>query len=67
MADNNAVRMGKPAQWPKSQLDRWVTLFPEEIAVKIRKAKTEGENVRAKVIGGTIGLSSVIFICPAFT
>ncbi|OQV16067.1 1-phosphatidylinositol 4,5-bisphosphate phosphodiesterase epsilon-1 [Hypsibius exemplaris] len=35
--------------WQRSQLDRWATTFPEEIALKIRRAKSEGENVRDKL------------------
>ncbi|XP_055327577.1 1-phosphatidylinositol 4,5-bisphosphate phosphodiesterase epsilon-1-like [Paramacrobiotus metropolitanus] len=39
----------RAANWPRSQLDRWITTFPEEIALKIHKAKTEGENVKIKL------------------
>ncbi|GAV09846.1 hypothetical protein RvY_19319 [Ramazzottius varieornatus] len=35
--------------WQRSQLDKWITTFPEEVAIKIRRAKTEGENVKTKL------------------
>ena len=47
---SNAVgAAGGPVPWQRSQLDRWATTFPEEIALKIRRAKSEGENVKDKV------------------